>query len=262
MLVFQVTFVHTLTQYFITEKTLRRVVGMHAMRDATCDEVEPLLWSHVSYLLIYAQIHVIATTCDGASFFRLLQKASTVGLGKGSSNTFYTTVVENDLEDDEDAQFNMLSDTTHCVKKKASVAHRSKLLFPLSPLPLLSPLTSTYSLLSLLSPLPTLTFSSHCMPPLRWATCTPPVFRSKRAPRPRRCALWMLTRRWSWRAIRYQGLRPGQRLSHLPTSTRSQWRSTSDSEHAGGSYSEIRASHPTGLQTLRRICGSLSCAIA
>jgi hypothetical protein len=64
---------------------------------------------------VYADVRTIATDSDGASAFRLQQKSSTSGQGRGTANVFVTTERPNASRPG--AKFNMLSDTSHLHKK-------------------------------------------------------------------------------------------------------------------------------------------------
>lgn len=99
------------------EKIIRRVVGVHSVRNCVAEEIDELFWDTVCNLREICDVRTVAGLCDGASANRLFQKANTSGQGRGMPNQFVTTVVPNDLEDDPGAFIFQVSDISHLIKK-------------------------------------------------------------------------------------------------------------------------------------------------
>jgi hypothetical protein len=72
------------------EAIIRRVVGVHAVRNAVAEEIDELFWDTVCNLKEKCSVRTVAGLCDGASANRLFQKAGTSGQGRGTPNKFVT----------------------------------------------------------------------------------------------------------------------------------------------------------------------------
>lgn len=70
------------------EKVVRRVVGVHAVRNCVAEELDVLFWDTVANLKEKCDATVVAGVCDGASVNRLQQKMNTSGQGRGTPNLF------------------------------------------------------------------------------------------------------------------------------------------------------------------------------
>jgi hypothetical protein len=125
-LVFQVTFIHDVYKAGLTtEKVLRRVVGVHAVAKAKAEDVEAIRRETIDNLWIYAKVRVVSVVKDGASVNRLDEKFSTSGAGRGSKNTFVTTICQNHALPDDDAVYQFNSDVSHMLKKACTIAYSS-----------------------------------------------------------------------------------------------------------------------------------------
>lgn len=108
--------------HFSPERVFRRVVGIHAVRDAVAEDIDELFWDTVANLKLYAGARVISATCDGAGANRLFQKYNASYQGRGTPNTFVTASVRNDIEDDPTAVIYLISDSSHLIKKMCTRA--------------------------------------------------------------------------------------------------------------------------------------------
>ena len=90
---------------------------MHSVANLVAEQADEIVSYTIACLSLHASVQTLVTTCDGASAFRLLQKSSTSGAGRGTANTFVSSAVANDAEDDEDAEYYMSSDVAHWLKK-------------------------------------------------------------------------------------------------------------------------------------------------
>eukprot|EP00966_Prymnesium_polylepis_P131028 3030530-Prymnesium_polylepis.1 len=72
------------------EKVIRRVVGVHAVRNCVAEELDVLFWQTVRNLKKRCDVRTVAGVCDGASVNRLFQKMNTSGQGRGTPNAFVT----------------------------------------------------------------------------------------------------------------------------------------------------------------------------
>ena len=105
------------------ERVFRRVVGVHAVSSPPAEKVEKLLVATIAMMELYAGVTTVATCSDGASTFRLQQKMTTSGNGRGTANTFINTTRPNDARPGR--VINMLSDISHLIKKACSCLHSS-----------------------------------------------------------------------------------------------------------------------------------------
>ena len=72
------------------EKVIRRVVGVHAVRNCVAEELDVLFWETVRHLKKRCDVRTVAGVCDGASVNRLFQKMNSSGQGRGTPNQFVT----------------------------------------------------------------------------------------------------------------------------------------------------------------------------
>ena len=124
VLCFMAVMVHDVSSY-VPEKVLRRVVGIHAVRDCVAEDINELKWQTIANLRLYAKVRTVVTTKDGSGPNRLDDKCDTSGMGRGTSNMYVTTVIHNDVEADPDAIIHAISDMPHALKKLVSHMFKS-----------------------------------------------------------------------------------------------------------------------------------------
>jgi hypothetical protein len=98
------------------EKVLRRVVGVHAVREAVAEDVDELFWDTVAHLKETCGARTVAAVADGASVNRLMQKMNATQDERGSSDIFVSAEIENDFEAD-GSKIYIISDISHLIKK-------------------------------------------------------------------------------------------------------------------------------------------------
>ena len=127
-LVFQLVYIHDVHGSGCSEeKVMRRVCGVHAVSSPPAEVVEGLQ-SETIMCLEMEGIHVIATSSDGASAFRLMQKESTSGQGRGTANVFVTTTRRN--PERPGSVINMTSDISHLQKKGTTNLYKRDMRLP------------------------------------------------------------------------------------------------------------------------------------
>jgi 3-keto-L-gulonate-6-phosphate decarboxylase len=57
----------------VDDKILRRVVGVHAVRDQRAEELNDIFWETVGHLKEVCKARTVAAVADGASVNRLMQ---------------------------------------------------------------------------------------------------------------------------------------------------------------------------------------------